>query len=346
MGLPLQQVISAQTRAAREVMPESPRVQLPDGSFVVPQHYQQYAQTPASISAVLEKISFDEHSLLFCGQDASRMYIQVGLIGRENYERGNVIRPHKLVYGRKWSIDADTPDTEIVQTAMLAIKKAREHEVRELLCLRPPGFMTYSAALSSHQDVDVLQNQGENLKAKATPFEAEETPQSVVRDQLQQMQFGQRPILLKAFKQRENGDFLIDLEFGQAPLARMHEGDLPEYDRLEFSVIISGVEQFVYALMDTLIQHSDRYVEEHFQYDGFARFSRTLDPFKIAAISLQTRPYSRDMKNVRFEQVFRSRNYEVDASRAARLGVGPLAEINRRKIRAIPQLQGHLPADL
>lgn len=355
MGLPQQlqsrHTISAQTRPAREAMPGAPRVQLPDGSQVVPQHYLQYAQTPASISALLEQIHFDQHCLLFCGQDVSSMYIQVGLIGRENYERGNVIRPHKLVYGRKWRIDADTPDAEIVQTALLAIKKAREHEVRELLCLRPAGFATYSAALSNHQDLAVLQAQGESLKARSfsgetEAAETEEVTQSAIRNLLQHLQFGQRPILLKAVEQRSNGDLLVDLQLGQAPLARMHEGDLSEYDELALSIIVSRVEDLVYAVMDALIHHSDRYVEEHFHFDGFARFSRALDPFKIATLSLQTRPYARDMKNARFEQVFRGRNYEVDASRAARLGDGRLAEINRQKIQAFPQLLGHLPADL
>ncbi len=346
LPLPLPRAISAQTRPAREAIPDAPRVQLPDGSQVVPQHYLQYAQTPASISALLEKIRFDEHCLLFCGQDASSMFIQVGLIGRENYERGNVIRPRKLVYGRKWRIDADTPDAEIVQTAMLAIKKAREHEVRELLCLRPLGLNSYSAALSNHQDLAILRSQRQVLKGNSAAFEAEEAPKAAIENLLKQMQFGQRQILLNAFQRRENGDLLIDLQLGQAPLARMHEGDLHEYDQLAFSVIVKRIDQFVYAVMDALIHHSDRYVDEHFDYDGFARFSHELDPFKIAALSLQTRPYARDMKNARFEQVFRSRNYEVDASRAAKLGVGTLADVNRKKIQAFPQLLGHLPVDL
>lgn len=61
------------------------------------------------------------------------MYVQIGLIGRENYERGPAVRRRKLVYGRKWRLDADTPSSEILQTMYLAIQKAREHEVRELL---------------------------------------------------------------------------------------------------------------------------------------------------------------------------------------------------------------------
>ena len=348
MGLPLSlpSAFTAQIRPAREAMPNAPRVQLPDGSQIVPQHYLQYAQTPESISSLLEQISLDEHCLLFCGQDASSMFIQVGLIGRENYERGNVIRPHKLVYGRKWRIDADTPDAEIVQTAMLAIKKVREHEVRELLCVRPLGYTSYSAALSNHQDHAVLHSQQQVLENSAVSLDAEIAPRATIEKLLAQMQFGQRPIQLKAIEQRDNGDWLIDVQLGSAPLARMQEGDLPEFDLLALSIIVKRIEQLTYSLMDALIQHSDRYVEEHFQYDGFARFSRALDVFKIAELSLQTRPYARDMKNARFEQVFRHRNYEVDASRAATLGEGRLAEINRQKIQAFPQLLGHLPADL
>lgn len=346
MGLPLQSVFSVQTRPAREAMPDAPIVQLQDGSQVVPQHYLQYEQTPESISSLMQLIDFDEHCLLFCSQDASSMYIQVGLIGRENYERGNVIRPHKLVYGRKWRIDSDTPDAEIVQTALLAIKKAREHEVRELLCLRPQGFVSYSAALSNHQDLAVLHAQQQVLQSPSATIETEETPEAAIESLLKHMLFGQRSILFKALTQTENGDLLINLQLGPAPLARLHEGDFPEYDQLAFSIIVKRIDQLPYAVMDALIQHSDRFVEEHFYYDGFARFSRELDSFKIGMLSLQSRPYARDMKNARFEQVFRSRNYEVDASRAAKLGEGLLADKNRRKIQAFPQLQGHLPADL
>ncbi len=118
---------------------------------------------------------------------------------------------------------------------------------------------------------------------------------------------------------------------------------------MQTDFVIDALEQELYERQpenNGLIHHSDRYVEEQFHYDGFARFSHSLDPFKIATLSLQTRPYARDMKNARFEQVFRSRNYEVDASRAAKLGTGPLAQINRKKSQAFEPLLGHLPADL
>lgn len=339
-------VAQQQTRPARETMPHAPRVQLQDGSFVVPQHYMQYAQTPESISDLLARIEFDANTLLFCGQDASSMYLQVGLIGRENYERGNVIRPHKLVYGRRWRIDADTPDAEIVQTALLAIKKAREHEVRELLTLRPEGYQSMSAALSNHQDLAVLQTQQQFLNASYTAAHSHKDVVTLIEETLARMQFGQRPIRLIELQASTTGGYIAHLQLGMAPLARHHEGDLAEFEQLALSVMITNVDELVYVLMDALIRHSDRHVEEHFLFDGFARFSRRINPFNIASLSLQTRPYARDMKDARFDQAFRHRNYEVDASRAARLGGHALGQKNRHKIQAFAPLQGHLPADL
>ncbi|HEX5360673.1 MAG TPA: hypothetical protein VFW49_06230, partial [Fluviicoccus sp.] len=116
-------------------MPQAPAVTLPNGAVAIPQHYLQYRQTADTVRALLADIDFDPHTLLFAAQDANGLYLQAGLVGRENYERGNTLRPRKLVYGRKWRIDADTPTSEVIQTAFLAISKAREHEVRELLTL-------------------------------------------------------------------------------------------------------------------------------------------------------------------------------------------------------------------
>ncbi len=328
-------------------MPYAPQVRLPDGSLATPQHYKLYQQNPDSVAELLSQISFDQHTLLFCDQDQQGMYLQTGLIGRENYEHGQRLRPHKLVYGRRWRIDSDMPDHEIVQTAFLAIKKAREHEVRELLTIHLPHSMRASAPLSSHQDMALMQTQAAFLLAPPATrrmLKAERT--DALRTRLQSLRFAQRPVHLLHAEQRRNGDMLLDLQIGAAPLARHLEGDFPEFSDLQFSITVPGnaPHQLMYALMDALIQHSDRYVEQHFRVNGFARFSRGLDPQGIAALSLQTRPYARDMRDARFAAAFQQANFAVDAARAAPLGSGKLADINRRKLQQFPALGGHLPA--
>lgn len=329
-------------------MPLAPRVRLPDGSETLPQHYLRYAQTALSLAELLQDISFDEHTLLFSGEDAGSLYLQVGLIGRENYDRGNHIRPHKLVYGRKWRIEADTPNSEIIQTAMLAIKKVREHEVRELFTLRPHHDAPFSAALSNHQDCTILSSQRDFLQAENLDM----MDRLAIKQGLANLQFGQRPFVLLHLERRHNAQWMLDLELGAAPLARMQEADLPEFNALSMSLILRELtmKELIYAIMDYCIQHSDRYVEEQFRIAQFARFSRQHDPLKIAHLSLATRPYARDAQDRQFSRVFRENNYEVDASRAPILGVGKLAQINREKLKAFKSLHGalggHLPIDV
>ena len=119
------------------------------------------------------------------------MYVQIGMIGRENYDRGPTVRPRKLVYGRKWRIDADTPSSEIVQTIYLAIKKAREHEVRELLTIRDARSGATSAALSNHQDLPLLAQNREWL----THAQAEGvTDQRRVQQVLSGLRFAERTL--------------------------------------------------------------------------------------------------------------------------------------------------------
>ena len=82
-----------------------------------PQHYRRYKPDIGRPAAHRRRYLLARRNLLFADEDGSGLYLQVGLIGRENYERGSQIRPHKLVYGRKWRIDPDTPTSEVIQTA-------------------------------------------------------------------------------------------------------------------------------------------------------------------------------------------------------------------------------------
>lgn len=331
--------------AASRTMPYAKRVLMPNGQAMLPQQYTLYQQNLESVSALLSEIEFDAHTLLFCNQDQQGVYLQVGLIGRENYEHGNLLRPHKLVYGRRWRIDADTPDLEVVQTAFLAIKKAREHEVRELLTIKPSQHTRCSAALSSHQDLAILKSHANTLHSDKVDTAS---AADYIRSSLEHLRFAQRPVLLRYAELLSNGHYLLDLQIGQAPLARQIEGDFAEFADLEFSLLIKQeqLHTLIFAINDALIQHSDRYVDETFSYAGFKRYSRELDIRKIADLSVMSRPYARDQKGARFMQVFQAANFAVDASRAARLGSGQLAQINRQKIAAYAGLYGHLPADL
>ncbi|NHQ87546.1 hypothetical protein HA050_15615 [Iodobacter sp. HSC-16F04] len=330
-----------QTQPGEIAMPFAPSVVLNNGQQCIPQHYLRYQHTLDSITQLASQIEFDQHTPIFAGQDHSGLYIQAGLIGRENYDRSNTLRPHKLVYGRKWRIDSDTPTSEIIQTVFLSIKKAREHEVRELLTLRNRAGKT-SAALSNHHDLPLMGQQRTQL-LRAAPVIAD--PAAYIRQQLAELRFAQRKIELVSVEIRSNQSYLIDLQLGEAPLARKLEGDFCEFDQLAITLILrlDQLHQLAYALMDELIAHSDRHVEEQFRFQGYPRFSRNNDLMVIANLSLQTRPYARDMANTSFERIFRASNYDVDASRAPALGSSELGRKNRQLIDGFTDLLGHLP---
>ncbi|RZU48073.1 hypothetical protein EV700_1045 [Fluviicoccus keumensis] len=323
-------------------MPQAPAVTLPNGAVVIPQHYLQYRQTADTVRALLADIEFDPNTLLFAGQDANGLYLQAGLVGRENYDRSNTLRPRKLVYGRKWRIDADTPTSEVIQTAFLAISKAREHEVRELLTLTDPDSGKTSAAFSHHHDLPLMAAHPDQVLADhRQPLLSRHDAEAVVSA----LQFAQRRFTVTGFERRHNGSLLVDLQLGEAPLARRVEGDLAEYDGLALTLMLrEGLAvELLYELMEALVRHSHRYVEEHFRFRDFNRFSWRTDPRRIAALSVRTRPYARDAANGRFMPVFRNLNYETDRSRAPTMGSGPLAVKNRAKLARFGKLQGHMP---
>lgn len=326
---------------AETPMPFAPSVTLENGYRFTPQHYLRYNQTLESLQVILMDIQYDPSVLLFASEDNSGLYLQIGLIGRENYDRTASLRPNKLVYGRKWRIDQDTPTSEIVQTAMLAIQKAREHEIRELLTLTDKTTGKTSTPLSNHLDIHLLKEHGTQL-TQASPAL---TQSNEVTQALSVIRFAERKVRLQNMEQRSNQTWILDLALATPPLARYLENDLPEYTNLAFSLIVSELtsSRLFYSLMDALIQHSNQHVEEHFTYQGFKRFSRMLNPEHIASLSISSRPYARDAKNARFMSIFQASNYEVDAGRAPDIGTGPLAKEISDRIRTIPHLQGHMP---
>lgn len=328
--------------ACEAPMPKAPRVVLANGNKVVPQHYLQFAQSLVSLHEIINDIDTLALTPIFAAQDEQGMYIQVGLIGRENYDRGPNTRPQKIVYGRKWRIDRDIPTSEVIQTAFLAVKKAREHEVRELLTLQDVRTGRYSAPFSSHQDLPLMASNRDLLGGSMQAAGS----MDAINDLLQRVRFGERKFRVLDVLVREYS-IILDLHLGPAPLARHQEADLAEFDNCTFSLVLESFNpaHFLYSLMESIIAKSDAMLAEVFAYKGFRRFSREHHPELIASLSIALRPYGRDLSDDEFAAGFKSLNYYTDAGRVPRLGQGPLAQKNRAVICAVDNLLGHLPPD-
>lgn len=319
----------------------APSVTLRNGNRVTPQHYFRFDQTLESLRAILVHVECHPSILLFADKEAGNLYIQASIVGQENYPQSVGTQAKKLVYGRKWLIRGDTPTSEIIQTAFLAIKKIREHEVRELLTLKDTKTGRHSAIFSSHQDLPLMADNRQLLANQQTNGVA---PLSSIVEVLELIRFDKRRIRVIDILQRSN-NVIVDIALEAQKTPHKPQAPLTEFNELELSLVLknSHGQLFLYELMEALIAHSDRFVAETFSYKGFTRFSWDNSPSQIANLSITTRPYTRDMKNARFAAVFKHANFQTDAARTPPLGQGPLAEKNRQILTQFKALEGHMP---
>ena len=307
---------------------------------IYPQHYYTYHQDVDSLSRILALIKAPPGFLLFSGQDENGLYLQVGIIGQENYVRAGKPDISKLVYGRKWRIDADTPTTEIVQTTLLAVQKVREHEVRELLSWTDPDNGVRTTPFSCHQDINLLTLHFAHSKPQAAAHrnEAELTPI------ISQLRFAGRELKLLQLLPLGSGRLLLELALSAATSPDDSFADLGHHP---ISLVLQGadISFFLHELMEQIILLSNRYCQEHFSFCGVNRFSREHDPRVIANISRRSRPYKKHLADSSFSEVFERVNAEVDKNRAPYLGSHFLGHINKSILAKHPSLGGFMPKD-
>lgn len=316
--------------SAETPMPFAPSVELPNGEMWIPQHYLQYEQTVQTVSEILNDIEQLDHYLLFCGDDGSGLYLQAGSIGPDSY-KDPVKR--RIVYGRKWRIERYTPTSEVIQTAFLALKKAAEHELRELVTVRDVSSGRNATPFSTHVDLPLMARFPELFVDNHVS--SGETPD----DWLQEVRFDGRAIRTKDWITRANGNAVVDLEL-VAPVRSTCRSNLGD---LSFTVVLDKVSKtsLVHGVMNALIAYSDRRIDEMFRFRGFARFSQAVSPFLIGSLSLIARQPGKG--GGQFRAIRAKLSGEVDSRRPPSFGVGDLAIRNKRAIRLENALEGHLP---
>lgn len=339
-------VISLVALAPEEkIIPGAKTINLGGGLQHLPQHYVSYHHTLQSVEIILSRITFSDEVLLFAGHDNNGLYIQVGVIGQENYQQDDIIYPPKIVYGRRWRIDADTPSSEIVQTAMLAIKKVREHEVRELFVWHEDEGGKTSVPLSCHQDINMLKKAATGYKANLPQNNDNDTFDETLQHTLSAIRFlGKKVSVQNTFiidSKRTLVDFTLQ---GTSPTASVNDS-FHEFEGFTVSLLLDAenIATLAYMLLESFIAHSDRFVEETFAYESFNRFSRRYSPQWIAEQSRKSRPYKKHMTDLTFKQTFQDTNFNTDKSRKPTIGIGLLADINNAKLANYPDLTGHLP---
>jgi len=304
----------------------APQIRLKSGRTCVPQHFLTYDHDRASIEAVLADIDYDPRYLLFVSEDGSVPYIQVGIVGYDNYKSKAKQTSQKIVFGRRWRVEPNLPTSEIIQTCFLAIKKAREHEIRELLSISWTGHK--ATPFNSHHDLPLL------AKNKDLIETAPSSKQSL-EERLGSVRYDKKRLALLNIEQRHSGQWIIDLAFGSA-----------SNDHLSLLVPNLDEDNILHALMDALIAQSDRDVDERFKYKGFTRFSRNNSLLAISELSVETRGNASgtNCANMHFDANLAQEKYDTDSSRVPKLTQSAYSNSLRQKLASLDIQTGFKPA--
>ncbi|MFT5572014.1 MAG: hypothetical protein ACI9FR_000935 [Cryomorphaceae bacterium] len=317
-----------------KTLPFAPEVELQNGEFAAPQQYLHVQRSLQSVEHILSRVQYADDYILFSGCIGSMVYLQVGVIGHENYPRaGRPAQKAKIVYGRRWGLEQSTPTSEVVQTALLALKKAREHELREKLFYQDGDRKTTTTPFNSHQDLPLMVANAQDFLVTSN----HEMDVAIERIRFNCLRFN----IYKTTRLSEQSTVIeIDVvdPHGSESIFTELIGQ-----RMALVVESADANTLLHVLMSELIKRSDRHVEENFEFDGFSRFSHRLDVASIAEFSYQSRNIK--SKDSRFDDFFEDMNYQVDSLKAPNYAGGELGQKQRSAIHTGAVEMGYLPLE-
>ncbi len=288
----------------------APRLTLRNGRSCIPQHYLQYTHSLASVEAIMSDVSFSDRYPIFVSKDAGTIILQIGIVGFDNYRAAVKQSGPKIVFGRKWRVEPNLPTSEIIQTAFLAIKKAREHEIRELFSLKLGGKKT--TPFNNHHDLPLMARNADILE---TPT----YPDISLEKSLRLIKFDGGVFELTDMEKLRNGLTALTLNF--TPKLKGHH---EEFSNAPIVLLLKSTapNALYHALMTEMLALSNAYVDEHFRYRGFARFSRNNDVTAIAQLSADLRQNPEELldnKACNFIKDFAAERYDTDITRVPQL---------------------------
>lgn len=332
--------------AGEKALDNAPTAELTDGRFCIPQHYLSYQHSLQSVEQLLLDIDFDPRYPVFVSQADSDLdtnigiYVQVGIVGADNY-KPNDHGQKKVVYGRKWRVEPQLPSSEIIQTVFLALKKAREHEIRELFRLEHQGKVT--TPFNNHHDLPLLTNSRERLQPAQNKIllPAQALFNIEIEKFLKSIHYNGCQFELLSFILRPTGEYLIELYILPSESNLLTELKAVKYISLILATL--DINYFAHQLMQQLIQLSDRYIDENFYYRGFNRFSWKNDIKVIAQLSTEVRQLHKSVDSEGFNQHWQQSNYETDQSRIPVVSSGPLWSKLQNQLKPFSPIENTLP---
>ncbi|WP_166368073.1 hypothetical protein [Psychromonas sp. SA13A] len=312
-------------RLGEKVMPKAPKILLSNGDYCVPQHYLTYHHTLQSVEALICDIEYDPRYVVFAAQELSGIYIQVGVVGHDNYHKKSTQKESqlKLLFGRKWRVEPELPTSEIIQSVFLAIKKSREHEVRELFKLTLNDSTT--TPFNTHIDLPLMAEFYDKDQCISEPIATTSTEQKI-NQVLNKINYDNSQLSLLEAQQRPNGLWLVDIKVQQT-----ERSTLPEMDNATLYLMVDelSLNALSRALMQEFIRLSDLHVDKHFSYQGFHRFDPDIDIADIADLSQQSRKHE---LAAHFASEFSKSNKEIDLMRIPTVKEGVLAQKHKQII--------------
>lgn len=292
-----------------------------DAGNCIPQHFLRYAHSVSTVEAIAAHISYDKRYPIFVSEDGSGLFIQIGVVGPDNYKKS----ADKLVYGRRWRVETNLPTSEIIQTVFLALKKAREHELRERFVLDFNGRKT--TPFNGHHDLPYIARNGVAFEGDK-PLELKDIIKSVIYDGAKFLISNQIAL--------PSGETVLSLSMrseSSNEFARLCNGGLTFVcENLRPTTVL-------HAMFEACLKTSDRRTEETFLYEGFARFSQSVDILKIAEFSADMRQcpskYLPQEQALDFMGQLKSENYETDQTRIPQLSSSPYSRGVSQSLRKL-----------
>lgn len=305
-----------------------------DGSRHIPQHFLVFHHTRETVEEIVCDIAYSDRYLLFVSEDQGSIYIQIGIIGVENYPSIDGQNGPKIVYGRCWRVEPNLPTSEIIQTALLAIKKAKEHELRELFRLRRGTALT--TPLNGHLDTPLLVQRAETLRANTTDEQSIEALQRF----LDNVRFNEATIGIKNIHPHNSELWIVDVTIGTQAT-----DDFPEIGNKTYTILLDRLtsNEIYFQLLDMLVHLSNCHVDEGFTYQRFKRFSRGNSVEAIADISTKIRKLPKNAEMSGLARNLVVQNLETDATRVPNVYKGLLRKKLRSSLEKFPNLSGLKP---
>lgn len=319
---------------------EAPSAEVFDAISAVPQQYLMVNRNLEQLENIVSRITLPSGLILFVQQIDSQLYLQVGITGQENYPKPNSYTNQnyyagkKIVYGRRWLIEPSAPTSEVIQTALLAAQNAREHELREHIKVRFGNGAEQATPFNTHLDLPLMAL----IKNHFRQVETYAVEDLIERVTVAGCKFDTRP----AVKLNED-ERLIRIQLKNCDAIKQ----LPFKELIghSFNIVWSAdkPQAFYHQLTDALISVSNRYVKEHFLFDGFNRFSELIDPMTLGMFSYQTRNVYSDSQ--RFACAFANMTHQVDANKTPNFNSGALGNRQRHLLKQLKVEAGFTPLE-